>query len=95
MTRGALTAYPILRPTLSTRVAIVTLRDQHPVTLTQHASAMLHDVCRAPVRQKIRAGAVLIGCGGMTGGLGRHNALQRHAEIVWPEGTHAIAVAAR
>ncbi|MCF8478032.1 MAG: LysR family transcriptional regulator, partial [Pseudolabrys sp.] len=60
VTRGALTAYPVLRSPLSTRVAIVALRDQHPVTLTQHASAMLHDVCRAPVRQKIRAGAVLI-----------------------------------
>jgi LysR family nitrogen assimilation transcriptional regulator len=58
--RGALTAYPIVRPTLSTRVSIVTLREKEIPKLTRDASALLHDVCRLLVRQKIWAGATLI-----------------------------------
>jgi LysR family nitrogen assimilation transcriptional regulator len=60
LARGTLTAYPIMRPTLSTRVSIVTLRDKQAPRLTQEASAMLREVCRALVRQKIWAGAVLV-----------------------------------
>lgn len=59
LARGTLVAYPILRPTLSTRVSIVTLRDKQRPRLTEEATALLHDVCRAVVRQKIWAGAVL------------------------------------
>ncbi len=53
-----LTIYPILRPTLTTPVAIVTLREQLP-KLTLDASAMLLDVCRTLVRDKTWAGAQL------------------------------------
>lgn len=60
LVRGTLVAYPIVRPTLSTRVSIVTLRDKQAPRLTQEASAMLREVCRALVRQKIWAGAVLV-----------------------------------
>ena len=56
--RKKLTIYPIARPTLSTHVTIVTLREQLP-KLTQDASAMLHDVCRTLVRDKTWAGAQL------------------------------------
>ena len=57
--RKKLTVYPIVRPTLSTMVTIVTLRDKQPPQLTQNATAMLHDVCRALVRNKHWAGAQL------------------------------------
>lgn len=60
LARGKLAAYPIVRPTLSTRVTIVTLRDKQIPRMTQETSAMLHDVCRTLVRQKLWAGAVLI-----------------------------------
>lgn len=56
--RKKLTIYPITRPTLSTHVTIVTLREQLP-KLTQDASAMLFDVCRTLVRDKTWAGAQL------------------------------------
>lgn len=59
LARGTLVAYPILRPTLSTRVSIVTLRDKQRPRLTEEAATLLHDVCRTLVRQKIWAGAVL------------------------------------
>ena len=57
--RNKLTAYPIVRPTLSTKVTIVTLRDKQLPKLTQDASEMLHDVCRKLVRNKTWAGAEL------------------------------------
>lgn len=57
--RGTLTAFPIMRPTLSTRVSIVTLRDKQAPRLTQDASVMLREICRTLVRQKIWTGAVL------------------------------------
>lgn len=57
--RKKLTVYPIVRPTLSTTVAIVTLRDKQPPQLTQDATEMLHDVCRVLVRNKHWAGAQL------------------------------------
>lgn len=60
LARGTLMAYPIVRPTLSTRVAIVTLRGEETPKLTRDASALLHDVCRTLVRQKTWAGAVLV-----------------------------------
>lgn len=56
--RNKLTAYPILRPTLSTQVTVVTLREQLPKP-TQDASALLHEVCRTLVRDKTWAGAHL------------------------------------
>ena len=56
--RKKLTIYPIVRPTLSTHVTIVTLREQLP-KLTQDASAMLNDVCRTLARDKTWAGAQL------------------------------------
>ncbi len=56
--RKKLTAYPILRPTLSTQVTVVTLRERLP-KLTQDAGAMLRDVCRTLVRDKTWAGAQL------------------------------------
>ncbi len=60
LARKTLTAYPIVNPTLSTRVSIVTLREKQTAKLTEESSALLHDVCRALVRQKIWAGAVLL-----------------------------------
>ncbi len=57
--RNKLTAYPIVRPMLSTKVTIVTLRDKQLLKLTQDASEMLHDVCRKLVRNKTWAGAEL------------------------------------
>jgi LysR family nitrogen assimilation transcriptional regulator len=60
LARGTLVAYPIMRPTLSTQVSIVTLRDKDTPKLTRDGSALLHEVCRALVRQKIWAGATLI-----------------------------------
>ncbi|HZD91328.1 MAG TPA: LysR substrate-binding domain-containing protein [Pseudolabrys sp.] len=56
--RKKLTAYPIVRPTLSTQVTIVTLRE--PLSKqTQDAGVLLHQVCRALVREKSWAGAHL------------------------------------
>ncbi|MDO9412432.1 MAG: LysR family transcriptional regulator [Pseudolabrys sp.] len=60
LARKTLTAYPIVQPTLSTRVCIVTAREKQTPKLTQEASDMLHDVCRVLVKQKTWAGAVLL-----------------------------------
>lgn len=60
LTRKTLTAYPIVQPTLSTRVSIVTLREKQTPKLTLESSEILYDVCRALVRHKIWAGAVLL-----------------------------------
>lgn len=57
--RGRLTIHPIERPALSTRVAIVTLRDSPLPRATQDASALLREVCRALVRDKTWSGARL------------------------------------
>lgn len=54
-----LSIFPITRPTLSTQVAIVTLRDNASATLTRAASDLLHDVCRRLVRGRHWAGAQL------------------------------------
>jgi LysR family nitrogen assimilation transcriptional regulator len=54
-----LTAYPIVRPPLSTKVTLVTLRDKQLPKLTREAGEILHDVCRALVREKIWVGAQL------------------------------------
>lgn len=54
-----LTAYPLLRPTLSTKVAVVTLRDAQLSKLTERASDLLYDVCATLVRTKSWAGARL------------------------------------
>jgi LysR family nitrogen assimilation transcriptional regulator len=57
LARGRLTIHPIVRPTLSTKVAIVTLRDSHLPKATRDACALLHEVCRDLVRSKTWAGA--------------------------------------
>ena len=57
--RKKLTAYPIVRPALSTKVSIVTLRGEAPQKLVRQTSDMLHDVCRTLVRSKIWSGAQL------------------------------------
>ena len=57
--RKALTVYPIVRPTLSTTVTMVTLRDQPQSKLIHDAGEMLHDVCRRLVRSDVWAGARL------------------------------------
>jgi LysR family nitrogen assimilation transcriptional regulator len=57
--RKRLTATPIARPTLTTKVTLVTLRDKQLPKLTQDASALLLDVCRALVRNKTWEGAQL------------------------------------
>jgi LysR family nitrogen assimilation transcriptional regulator len=57
--RKTLTIYPIMRPTLSTKVTIVTLRDKQLPKATQDASVLLHEVCRALVRSGRWAGAQL------------------------------------
>jgi LysR family nitrogen assimilation transcriptional regulator len=54
-----LTAYPIVRPTLSTQVSLVTLRDARRTKLIGAASEMLHDVCRTVVRGGGWSGAQL------------------------------------
>jgi len=54
-----LTAYPIVRPTLSTKVSIVTLRGEPASKLARDAGDMLRDVCRTLVRDKHWAGAQL------------------------------------
>ncbi len=59
LARGQLTIYPIKRPVLSTKVTIVTLRDNQLPKATQEASALLHEVCRTLVRTKRWAGARL------------------------------------
>ena len=59
LAREQLTAIPIVRPTLSTLVTMVTLRDATPPKLTQEAGALMHDVCRALVRDKTWAGTKL------------------------------------
>lgn len=59
LARHKLTVYPIVRPTLSTTVTIVTLRDKQPPRLIQDAGELLHEVCRRLVRDKIWAGAQL------------------------------------
>lgn len=59
LARKQLSAYPIVRPTLSTRVTIVTLRDQQLPKTTQYASDILHEVCRTLVRSKRWAGTQL------------------------------------
>jgi LysR family nitrogen assimilation transcriptional regulator len=56
--RKQLTAFQIVRPTLSTQVTIVTLRDQL-LKATQYASETLHDVCRTLVRSRQWAGTQL------------------------------------
>lgn len=58
--RGMLSIYPIIRPTLTAGVAIVTLSDERLPKLTQDAGALLDDVCRALVRGKQWAGAQLL-----------------------------------
>jgi LysR family nitrogen assimilation transcriptional regulator len=55
--RGKLTAYPIVRPAILTKVNIVTLRDRQK--LTSDAGEMLRSVCSALVRAKTWAGASL------------------------------------
>lgn len=57
--RRKLTTYPIVRPTLSTEVTIVTLRDKGLPKLTRDASVMLREVCRALVHGKHWPGAQL------------------------------------
>jgi LysR family nitrogen assimilation transcriptional regulator len=57
--RKRLTATPIVRPTLTTKVTMVTLRDKQLPKLTQDASVLLLDVCRTLVRSKAWAGAQL------------------------------------
>jgi LysR family nitrogen assimilation transcriptional regulator len=54
-----LTAYPIERPAISTKVTIVTLRDKQLPKLTRDAGEMLHAVCGELVRNKAWAGARL------------------------------------
>ncbi len=57
--RKKLTAFPIVRPTISTRVTIVTLRDKQLPGVTREASDLLHEVCSTLVRSKHWAGATL------------------------------------
>jgi LysR family nitrogen assimilation transcriptional regulator len=59
LTQGRLTAYPIVRPTLSTQVSLVTLRDAQRTKLIGAAAEMLHDVCRTLVRSGGWSGAQL------------------------------------
>lgn len=59
LARNRLTAYPLLRPTLSSNVTIVTLRDAQLPRLTEDASALLYEVCSTLVRNKTWAGAKL------------------------------------
>ena len=57
--RKKLVVYPIIRPTLSTKVCMITLRDQQTTKVTQDAGEILHDVCRELVRSKVWGGAQL------------------------------------
>ncbi len=59
VTRRRLTAFPIARPAIVTRVTIVTLRDRQLPKLTRDAGELLHEVCSALVRTKQWAGAQL------------------------------------
>lgn len=59
LARKRLTAYPIVRPALSTQVTIVTPREQQLPKAVQYARDMLQDVCRTLVRNKQWAGAQL------------------------------------
>jgi LysR family transcriptional regulator, nitrogen assimilation regulatory protein len=59
LARKKLTAYPIVRPTISTKVTIVTLRDKQLPKLTNDASELLYSVCSELVRNKTWAGAQL------------------------------------
>jgi LysR family nitrogen assimilation transcriptional regulator len=59
LAQGRLTAYPIVRPTLSTQVSLVTLRDAQRTKLIGAAAEMLHDVCRTLVRGGGWSGAQL------------------------------------
>ncbi len=57
--RKTLAVYPIVRPTLSTQVTIVTLRDKQLPKLLHQTRDLLHDVCRTLVRNKTWTGAQL------------------------------------
>ncbi len=57
--RKRLTATPIARPALTTKVTLVTLRATPPPKPIEDASALLLDVCRSLVRSKVWAGAHL------------------------------------
>jgi LysR family nitrogen assimilation transcriptional regulator len=52
-----LVAYPIVRPTISTKVTIVTLRDMQLPRQVRDASSILRDVCCRLVRDKHWVGA--------------------------------------
>jgi LysR family transcriptional regulator, nitrogen assimilation regulatory protein len=60
LARHTLVAIPIVEPALLTRVSIVTLREKAIPKLTQESAALLHDVCRTLVKQKVWTGAVLV-----------------------------------
>ncbi|MDP2298150.1 MAG: LysR family transcriptional regulator [Pseudolabrys sp.] len=57
--RNTLAVYPIVRPTLSTQVTIVTLRDKQLSRLLHETRDLLHDVCRTLVHNKTWTGAQL------------------------------------
>ncbi len=57
--RKTLTVYPIVRPTLSTQVCVVTLQDRQLPRMLQEARDMLRDVCRTLVQNKTWTGASL------------------------------------
>jgi LysR family nitrogen assimilation transcriptional regulator len=57
--RKTLTVFPIVRPTLSTQVTIVTLRDKQLPKHIQETRDLLYDVCRTLVRNRTWAGAQL------------------------------------
>jgi LysR family nitrogen assimilation transcriptional regulator len=57
--RGALTAVPIARPALSSRVSMVSLRGAGAQPLTHDAGQLFQDICRTLVRGKGWAGAQL------------------------------------
>jgi LysR family nitrogen assimilation transcriptional regulator len=59
LTQQRLTAYPIVRPTLSTHVSLVTLRGEQRMKVIGPAGEMLHDVCRTLVRSGGWSGAQL------------------------------------
>ena len=60
LARGTLVAYPIVRPTLATRVSIVTLRGDNASDLTRDAGELMRSVCRSLVRDGRWAGARLL-----------------------------------
>jgi LysR family transcriptional regulator, nitrogen assimilation regulatory protein len=57
--RKALTAYPIARPAIYTKVTIVTSRDKQLPKPIRDTGELLHDVCCTLVRNKSWAGATL------------------------------------